>query len=449
MDKVERQDKVKEYIQFNKRKTEKYGTPAPSSYNPMISSIMSFCEANELDMNWKLIKKAIPKITSLSNQYPYLNEDIEKMLSVAGILRDVAFIHLMSSCAPRIGEVNLIKIKDIEPIEDGAILRMYPDTLDEYKVPMTPEAWTSIKNYLESRAAPQPDDLLFVTKSGERPMKRDSIREFMKTFRDKIEVSRKDGKRKNKAPNNAFRKRLQICYSNGKVDPRYADYFLNHNLGKQDGHYFRRMTNEEIWQAFKNAIPCITLDKSKKIEAQKNDDIQVIKDAHKQQLEEVVVNQGEMIQDMRLQLASVKYFACEARYSECFGGKNPDLEKLSKLMSNEEVEDWNKFIPLVQRTRDWTISKGTSSEQMLRDSKQKREIRELIKKFKKRGDSEGTIKQLKEMLKELENPKSESDRRPEFVSAYLVNLLENSKLSSKEDLRLLDELRAKVNSIRN
>ncbi len=403
MDKAERQDKVKEYIQFNKRKTEKHGTPSPSSYTPMIASIQSFCDANELDMNWKLIKKAIPKITSLSNQYPYLDEDIEKMLSVASSLRDYAFIHLMASCAPRIGEVNLIKIKDVTPIEDGAILTMYAGQLVEYKVPMTPETWKAVKNYLDSRTNTNPNFPLFVSKVGERPMKRDSIREFMKTFRDKIEVNEKDGKRKDKAPNNAFRKRLQICYSNGKVESRYANYFLNHNLDPQDGHYFRKMSNEDIWQAFKTAIPCITLDKSLKIEAQKNDEIQVIRDSHKEQLEEVVVNQGEIIQNMQFEMATAKIMMYQNLYSDCFPNGFPDFDKLRKRLSPDLIEDWNRNIPLVQRKHDWTIKDVTKSDTRLGYIKQVREVRELIKKNKEQGkDVEVLERILNEYIQEGE-----------------------------------------------
>jgi len=107
------------------------------------------------------------------------------------------------------------------------------------------------------------------------------------------------------------------------------------------------------------------------------------------------------MQKMMLELASAKYFAYETRYAECFGRKNPDLKKLAKLMSNEEIEDWNRIIPIVQRKKDWTIPLRTKSNQMLRDSREKREIKDLIMKLKKQGDTSKTIQQLEKMLDEF------------------------------------------------
>jgi len=403
MKKTERQDEVLQYIQSWKAKTEKWGSPAPSSYTPMISSIMSFCEANELDMNWKLIKKTIPKITQLSNQYPYLNEDVEKMISVAGNLRDVAFIHLMASTAPRIGEVNDIKIKDVTPIADGAILVMYAGQLAEYRVPMTPEAYGHLKNYLETRENKKPNSSLFATIGlTERPMKTDSVREFMKRFRDKIEKNEKDGKRKDKAPNNAFRKRLQICYSNAKVEPRYADYFLNHNLGKQDLYYFRKMTNEDIWEAFKPAIPCITLDKSLKIEAQKNEEIKIIKESHDVELREKLESQDELIQNLALSLASTKYLMYEKNYIDCYNHEThiPNLDELRKRMTPEEIQDWNSVVPLVNKP-EYVIKYLNTSETRLKHIQEYKEWKALLENYKKQGLSKDKITNLEKMISDI------------------------------------------------
>lgn len=403
MKKVKRQDEVLQYIQSWKVKTEKLGSPAPSSYAPMISSIMSFCEANELDMNWKLIKKTIPKIIKLSNQYPYLNEDIEKMISVTSNLRDVAFIHLMASTAPRIGEVNEIKIKDIIPIADGAILVMYAGQLAEYRVPMTPEAYGHLKDYIESRKNQNPDFVLFSTIGLiERPMKADSVRDFMERFRDKIQKIEKDGKRKDKAPNNAFRKRLQICYSNARLDPRYADYFLNHNLGKQDLHYFRKMTNEDIWEAFKPAIPCITLDNSLKIEAQKNEEIKIIKESYDGELKERFETQDELIQNLMLSLASTKYLMHEKNYIDCYDHEThiPNLDELRKRMTPDEIKDWNSVVPLVNKP-EYVIKDLNDSENRMKHIKEFREWKAMLQDYKKQGLSKDKIANFEKMVNEI------------------------------------------------
>jgi len=392
MDKPKRRDKVLEYIQFNKIKTEKCGSPAPSSYSPMIASIISFCDSNEVEMNWKIIKKTIPKITHLSNQYPYTDEDIEKMLSVVGNLRDVAFIHLMASTAPRIGEVNEIKIRSIIPIEDGAILVMYAGQVAEYKVPMTPEAYGHIKNYLDSRKNVNPDSALFATNGlTERPMKADSVKEFMKRFRNKVENLEKNGKRKDKATNNAFRKRLQICYSMAKIDYRFADYFLNHNLGQQDPNYFRRMTDEQIWEAFKPTIPYITLDKSKKIELQKNEEIKTIKESYQGEFKEKLESLEEQIVSLTRERAESNFYDFHARHEE------RSRIGLMRTLFVGEIEEYNQACELLGTGyKELRIPPLNDSEKMMMEKWGEFDERDSIKSAEKRGVSKKDIEAMKQ-----------------------------------------------------
>jgi len=420
MDKTERQDEVLQYIQSWKAKTEKWGTPAPSSYTSLVASIMSFCEANELDMNWKLIKKTIPKITQLSNQYPYTNEDIEKYLSVAGNLRDIAFIHLMASTAPRIGEVNQIKIKDVVPIEDGAILRMYAGQIAEYRVPITPESYHAIKNYLDSRISTEPHAPLIATNGlTERPMKAESVKEFMKRFRNKIENLEKDGKRKDKAPNNAFRKRLQICYSMGKIDYRFADYFLNHNLGKQDPHYFRRMTDEQIWEAFRPAIPCITLDKSLKIEAQKNEEIKTIKESYDGELKEKLESlEGQLVEMKKERAGKVIEF-----YDDLAERKGVDeIEEIKTKLDDKQIKEITESREILNQkpleitpSQDMLRRKYLISKQESVISSLKKELEELAKIVPKRKSPDKMTDEEFDFLEDYEDKILEIELAEEFL----------------------------------
>jgi len=260
-----------------------------------------------------------------------------------------------------------------------------------------------LKKYLETRTNKNPEAPLFANKKGiiERRLAKSTITELMKDLRYKTNPNQiRDGKRKDKAPNNAFRKRLEIIYADTDVNFRYASYLLDHNKSKQDPHYFRDIKNSQLWAQFKKAIPLITLDKSRQIIASKDDEIVKLREEYEGAFKEKLESQDELILKLMLQMASSKYFAYETRYAECFGGKNPDLKKLAKKMSNEEIEDWNSIIGIVQREKDWTISKGTKSQEMLRDSLEKKEIQALIKDMKKSGKTEN-IEMLKEMLDEL------------------------------------------------
>lgn len=387
--KQERTDIVLQYIQYLIVKTNKFGTPAPSSYTPITSSIFSFCEANTIEINQKLIKKSCPKIEELSNQFPYVKEDIEKMISVSDNLRDIAFIHLMASTAPRIGEVNKIKIGDITQIEDGAILTMYArQPMHEYRVPMTPECYKHIKNYLDKRKNVSPDVSLFTTSGiSERPLSYHTVIEFMKRLRYKIENVEKNGKRKSKAPNNGFRKRLQICYSNARMDFRYADYFLNHNLGKQDKYYFRKMTNEDIWEAFKRAIPFITLDESEKMKVEYEKKELKLRESYEGEFKE-------KLESLEAKMVQMEFESAMKTYSYLDGIFKMELEELTpeKLKSTFPlgmIDDWNKACNIVGKEYPQVLERKipiSQSERYKSQIESLKNIKKSVKKLKKENE---------------------------------------------------------------
>ena len=358
---------------------------------------------NDIAINWARLFKMLPKPKKLSGKDGYTDEDIKLFLDHCDNLRDLALVHFLNSTAVRPGELYLLNVGDVEEIEDGAIVKYYATQKAEYKVCLTPEAYGYLKKYLATRKNKRVEDPLFTSKKGliERRLAQSTLKEFMKEMRYKSNPNQvRDGKRKNKAPNNAFRKRLEDIFANIEMHHKYTSYLLDHNKDKQDKHYLPKIPNKILWSKFKTAVPLITIDKSQIVIAEKNNEIETMKEEYDGALKEKLEKQDELLQKMRYETATAKYMSYETRYAECFGGKKPDLEKLSKKMSNEEIEDWNNIISLVQREDDWTIKSGSSSEKMLRDSKDKKEIQALIKKLEKSGDSDQTIELLKEMLYE-------------------------------------------------
>ena len=393
---------IKDYVIHKKELTRKTGIPSPNSYNAIMTPIQSFLEMNEIEFSWKTIKNLYPSKIPTSNQLPYTDEDIRELLGATTSLRNKAFIHFLASTGVRVGSTPEIKIEDVKENEDGAVVTIYRDTTEEYRTCLTPEAYTSLKRYLEQRIERNPDSVLFTRKNNFTPLTSTSAQDIVRNVRKQAKLSIDNGRksRRGKSQNHAFRKRFEITLASCDLQQRFIDYMQGHFSGNSKA-YFNGVSDEQLYAQFKRAIPTLTLDKSKKIEEIKNKEIREIQATQAIELKEKLETQDELLQNMMLEMASSKYFAYETRYVECFGDKNPNLEKLAKLMSNEEIQDWNRIIPLVQREKDWTIPIGTKSDEMLRDSKQKKEIKELIKKIQKKGDSEETIKQLKEMLDEL------------------------------------------------
>ncbi len=391
---------IEEYI-FHLRaitaKTGKY----QNSYNTLFQPIKRYCVMNDILLNWERLFKMMEKPKKLSGRKAYTDEDIKLFLDNSFSSRDRAIIHFLNSTAVRPGEIYLLNIGDVYPIEDGAIVHYYANTKSEYKVCLTPEAYGALKKYLDTRSNTKKEAPLFANKKGpiERRLAKSFFIEFMKSVRDRTYPNMvKDGSRKEKSANNAFRKRLEDIFSSIEMHHKYHSVLLDHNKDKQDSHYhsFEVIKDKTLWSKFKPAIPLISIDKSQMIIAEKDNEIETIKEEYEGALKEKLEKQDELMEKMALSLASTKYMMYEKMYAECFGGKNPNLERLARLMSNEEIDDWNSIISIVQREKDWTIKEGTSSNQMLRDSKEKREILALIKEFEKQGN-----KKMSESLKGL------------------------------------------------
>lgn len=401
LDRKDQESMIEEYIFYLRGITDKTGKYR-NSYNTMFQPMKHYCIMNDVALNWDRLFKMLPKPDKLSGKQPYTDEDVKSFLDVCDNPRDLAIVHFLNSTAVRPGELYLLNVQDVTPIEDGAIVKYYAGQKAEYKVCLTPEAFDALKIYLDSRPNLKPDSPLFASKKGmiERRLSKFTLREFMKNMRYKLNPNQvRDGKRKDKAPNNAFRKRLEDIFATIEMHHKYASYLLDHNKDKQDKHYLPTISNEKLYSKFKVAIPLISVDKSQVIIAEKDDEIKTIKEEYEGAFKEKLEKQDEIIQQLFLETASAKYMAYENIYRECFGGKDPDLKKLAKLMSNEEIEDWNRIIPFVQRKKDWTIKTGSKSDKMLRDSKQKKEIQALIKSLKESGKD---TSMLEIMLKDFE-----------------------------------------------
>jgi len=392
---------IKDYVIHKKETTRRTGVPSPNSYNAMMTPIQSFLEINEIEFSWKTIKNLYPQKIPTSNQLPYTDEDIREILAATTSKRNKAFIHFLASTGVRVGSTPKIKIEDVKGIEDGAVVTIYRDTTEEYRTCLTPEAHSSLKKYLEQRVEREPDSVLFTRKNNLTPLTSTSAQDIVRNVRKQAKLSIDNGRKskRGKSQNHAFRKRFEITLASCDLQQRFIDYMQGHFSGNSKA-YFNGVSDEQLYAQFKRAIPTLTLDKTEKIEAEKNEEIRIINETNKSELKEKLESQDEIMQKMMVSLASTKYMMYEKMYAECFGGKTPDLEKLSKLMSNEEIIDWNSIIPIVQRKADWAINIGTKSNQMLRDSKLKKEINEMIEEAKEKNSFE-IVKQLKELLEDI------------------------------------------------
>ena len=262
---------LENYIMHLKRRYEK-GDLRARSFIPPIAALESFCVQNDILLNFKKVKKWIPKFEKLTGEHPYTNEDIQNMLRAANLRLSVV-IHIFASTGIRPEALPAIKLKHVEPIGNNCTkLVIYPEDNEEYYAFLTPEATLVLQKYLEKRRfdgeklseeSPlvrnayqetegwkdiQPIDISSLYGSFARLLKETGLRKPKKQLRERHEKRIFYG----------FRKRYNTILKDNKlVNVNTAEKLMGHKNGL-DGVYYNP-TIEKRFEEFKKAIPELTI----------------------------------------------------------------------------------------------------------------------------------------------------------------------------------------------
>jgi integrase len=129
-------------------------TLSSGSISTYISAVRKFYTMNDITtLNWEKIHSFEPEREKKVEDRPYTHEEIKTLIENTSP-RNRAIILLMSSSAPRVGALPLVRIKDLEPIDRYGIYKItyYPQSKKfRYFSFCTPEARKAIDNYLEHR----------------------------------------------------------------------------------------------------------------------------------------------------------------------------------------------------------------------------------------------------------------------------------------------------------
>lgn len=314
-------DLVFDYIIHLKMRSEQ-GNLNPNSIPTKFYPIQLFCEQNDILLNWKKIHRLFPRKKVLSNQGAYTNEEIQRMLNYTNSPRNKAWIHFLQSTGVRVGAIPDLKIKDVRPIENGAVVDVYVDDIEEYRTCLTPEAYKSLKEYFEWRNycgyPVTQDSPLFTNKRGSEPITYNMAKDLMRIIvsgaglRPARNIERT---KKNKSPNHAFRKRFEIVLTNSGVHSKYTAFMMGHYERNTDKNYFRDMSDSDLYKQFKMAIPLLTIDKTdelikenERLEKKNKEEIDEVKEQlHKTRIETLklitdLVNNPSLLKKLKEQL---------------------------------------------------------------------------------------------------------------------------------------------------
>jgi len=269
MDKKKIDDLVFQYLVSLKMLAEK-DRLNPNSISVMFSPIQLFLEQNDIILNWKKIKRLFPRRKAPANQAPYHQEEIVKILNATTSLRNKAFIHFLASTGCRVGAIPDLNVTDIHPVEEGAVVTIYSEDIEEYRTCLTPEAYDALLAYFEFRTLRgypvTKDSPLFTDKSNHQRISQINSKDLMRIILDSAGLRTKRNLRKSrtgKSANHAYRKRFETVLVNAGIHSKYVDYMMGHKVG-QIRSYFKP-TDEELWHEFKKALSILTIDKSEQL----------------------------------------------------------------------------------------------------------------------------------------------------------------------------------------
>ena len=280
---------VSDYIVHLKRRVEADDL-SPNSINTMVCPIQLFAEQNDIVLNWRKLKRMFPRRTAPRNKLPYTTEDIRRMLRATTSLRNKALIHFEASSGVRVGGIN-IQIKNLKPVEDGCVVHVYPDDIEEYRTCLTPEAYRALKEYFGYRRLQgeklNPESPVFINFSGLKAMTFLAEKSFMKQILLSAGLRKKGGRkyqRHEKSLNHAFRKRFETVSVMAEMHPKLIDYMMGHKVG-QDRSYLT-LSDAQLYQKYKKLIPELTIDESLKLkeDVKKKDELIKKKESEKDEI---------------------------------------------------------------------------------------------------------------------------------------------------------------------
>jgi hypothetical protein len=109
-------------------------------------------------LNWKSITKILPKSKSASNDRAPTLEEIRKLVEYPD-RRIKPIVYTMCASGIRVGAWSYLRWKHVSPIKNdkdeiiAAKLTVYPDEPEQYYTFITPEAYNSLKDWMDFRAS--------------------------------------------------------------------------------------------------------------------------------------------------------------------------------------------------------------------------------------------------------------------------------------------------------
>lgn len=151
------QDRLMEFILYEIQRSQR-GEISPSTIPNYLKAIKLFCEMNDIQVSWKKISRGVPRGRQAANDRAPTREEILKLIQYPDrIIRPIVYV--MASSGIRLGAWDFLQWKHVSPVcdEKGNILAakliVYTGEPDEYYTFVTPEAYYTLKEWMNFRSS--------------------------------------------------------------------------------------------------------------------------------------------------------------------------------------------------------------------------------------------------------------------------------------------------------
>ncbi|MGA9150146.1 MAG: hypothetical protein WBZ36_06190, partial [Candidatus Nitrosopolaris sp.] len=256
-------------------------------------TVKRFCDSQDIELGWKRITSGLGKVKRVANDRAPTSEEIQRLIQYPD-RRIKPIVCVMESSGIRIGAWEYLRWKHIRPLdkngqpvdkdlparEDGQItaakISVYGGEEEEYFSFITPEAYQSLKEWMDFRAA-NGEDI-----NGESPLMRDifpfkygrstaqnptmilveSVWKIIERGLKEQGIRKplvKGAKRYEFQGAHGFRKYFKTRAEQAGMLPFNVETLMNHSLGISD--HYGRPTEYDLFKDYLKAVDSLTIDR--------------------------------------------------------------------------------------------------------------------------------------------------------------------------------------------
>jgi integrase len=149
------QDNLIQFIAYQNKRVNR-GEISPSTIPNYYRAAKLFCEMNDLTLSWKKISRGLAKVRKAANDRAPTLEELRQLVEYPD-RRIKPIIYTMASSGIRIGAWDSLQWKHVTPMTNqngeviAAKLLVYPGDHEQYYTFITPEAYNSLKEWMDFR----------------------------------------------------------------------------------------------------------------------------------------------------------------------------------------------------------------------------------------------------------------------------------------------------------